>query len=108
MSALPDTLPWLLIGHVADIPELEGRSLTVAGRRVAVFRLPGGWAAIDGDCPHRGGPLSDGIVAERCVTCPLHGRRFDLITGAHAQGEDGVTVHEIREQRGRLYLRLAA
>jgi nitrite reductase (NADH) small subunit len=107
MSALPDTQQWLSVGRVADIPELEGRSVTVAGRRIAVFRLPDGWAAIDGDCPHRGGPLSDGIVSESCVTCPLHGRRFDLRTGAQAHGEDTVTVHEIREQRGKLYLRLA-
>jgi nitrite reductase (NADH) small subunit len=107
MSALPDTHPWLSVGRVADIPELEGRSVTVAGRRIAVFRLPDGWAAIDGDCPHRGGPLSDGLVSESCVTCPLHGRRFDLHTGAQARGEDVVTVHEIREHRGKLYLRLA-
>ncbi|MHB8657660.1 MAG: Rieske (2Fe-2S) protein [Solirubrobacteraceae bacterium] len=108
MSALADTSPWTLVGHVADVPELEGRSVTIAGRRIAVFRLPDGWAAIDGDCPHRGGPLSDGIVAERCVTCPLHGRRFDLRSGAHAHGEDRVAVHEIRERRGKLYLRLLA
>jgi nitrite reductase (NADH) small subunit len=107
MSALVDTHPWLSVGRVADIPELEGRSVTMAGRRIAVFRLPDGWAAIDGDCPHRGGPLSDGIVSESCVTCPLHGRRFDLQTGAQAEGDDAVTVHEIREHRGKLYLRLA-
>jgi len=108
MSALPATSTWLLIGHVADIPELEGRSVTIAGRRIAVFRLPDGWAAVDGHCPHRGGPLSDGIVAERCVTCPLHGRRFDLRTGEQAGGQDRIVVHEIREQRGKLYLRLTA
>ena len=106
MSALPQTTPWTLVGHVADIPELEGRSVTIAGRRIAVFRLPDGWAAIDGDCPHRGGPLSDGIVAEQCVTCPLHGRRFDLESGMQAGGEDSVAVHEVREERGRLFIRV--
>lgn len=114
MSALPESLPWIPIGHVGDIPELEGRSVTVAGRRVAIFRLPDGWAALDGDWPHRGGPLSDGIVTERCVTCPLHGRRFDLLTGERSAAADPagaterVLVHEVREDRGRLYLRLVA
>lgn len=111
MSALPQTPPWTLVGRAADIPELEGRSVTIDGRRIAVFRLPDGWAAIDGDCPHRGGPLSDGIVAQRCVTCPLHGRRFDLLTGARTAGGDEsewVVVHEVCEESGMLYLRIAA
>jgi nitrite reductase [NAD(P)H] small subunit len=109
VSALPEAAPWTLVGRVGDVPELEGRSVTVAGRRIAIFRLADRWAAVDGDCPHRGGPLSDGIVAERCVVCPLHARRFDLITGAPlgtGEGEGGLTVHEVREERGRLYLRL--
>lgn len=108
MSALPAAAPWTAIGRVADVPPLEGRSVTVAGRRIAVFRLLDGWAAIDGDCPHRGGPLSDGILGERCVTCPLHGRRFELDSGMQAGGEDRVGVHEVVESRGSLYLRLAS
>jgi len=106
VSALPATAPWTLIGRVGDVPELEGRSVTIAGRRIAVFRLPDGWAAVDGDCPHRGGPLSDGIVSERCVTCPLHNRRFDLRTGVSLSGGDGIAVHEVHEHAGNLYLRL--
>ena len=106
MSALPASAPWTAIGRVGDVPELEGRSVTIAGRRIAVFRLPDGWAAVDGDCPHRGGRLSDGIVSERCVTCPLHNRRFDLRTGVPLSGGDGITVHEVHEYAGNLYLRL--
>ena len=79
MTALAGT--WTLVGTVHDIPLLEGRSTTVDGRRIAVFRLLDGFAAIDAHCPHAAGPLADGIVADSCVTCPLHGRRFDLQTG---------------------------
>ncbi len=95
------------IGRPQDVPLLEGRSVTVAGRRVAVFRAPGGFHAIDGACPHLGGPLADGLVAEHCVTCPLHGRRFDLRTGAGLGGHPGVAVHEVLERDGALWLRLA-
>ena len=73
---------WIRIGATADVPLLEGRAVTVGDRRVAIFRLPDGWAAVDAACPHRGGPLQDGLVADSCVTCPLHGRRFDLRSGA--------------------------
>lgn len=95
------------IGPVDDIPLLEGRSVSVDGRRVAVFRRPDGFAAIDGSCPHKAGPLSDGIVADGCVTCPLHGWRFDLQTGEALVGDEGVTVHRVVERDGELWLTLA-
>jgi nitrite reductase (NADH) small subunit len=95
------------IGRAGDVPLLEGRSVTVAGRRVAVFRTPDGWHAIDAACPHEGGPLADGLVADRCVTCPLHGWRFDLRTGAGLGGHPGVAVHEVVERDGELWLALA-
>lgn len=98
---------WTQIACTEDVPLLEGRSVTVEGRRIAVFRLPAGWAAVDAACPHRGGPLQDGIVADACVTCPLHGRRFDLANGAQVGGPDAVAVHEVCERDGALWVRLA-
>jgi nitrite reductase (NADH) small subunit len=98
---------WTLVGRVEDVPLLEGRSVAVDGRRVAIFRLPDGLAAIDAACPHAGGPLGDGIVAERCVTCPLHGRRFDLASGRAVNGPEAVAVHDVRERDGEVWVRLA-
>jgi nitrite reductase (NADH) small subunit len=112
---------WVRVGRPADVPLLEGRSVDAAGRRLAVFRLESGWAAIDHSCPHRGGPLSDGIVAEHCVTCPLHGQRFSLRTGRRVDGTgervgvdgedadataEGVRTYEIRERDGQLEVRI--
>lgn len=98
------------VGRVEDIPPLEGRAVTVAGRRIAVVRLPDGFVAIDGACPHAGGPLADGIVTASCVTCPLHGWRFDLRTGAPAGGgaSAGVRTYEVRERGDELYVRVPA
>jgi nitrite reductase (NADH) small subunit len=98
---------WTLVGRVEDIPLLEGRSVAVDGRRVAIFRLPDGLAAVDAACPHSGGPLSDGIVADYCVTCPLHGWRFDLASGRAVNGPGAVTVHDVRERDGEVWVRLA-
>jgi nitrite reductase (NADH) small subunit len=100
---------WVEVGRASDIPLLEGRSVHLGGARVAIFRLPDRWAAIEHACPHAGGPLADGIVADRCVTCPLHGRRYSLTTGEREDAEgDGVRTYEVRERDGVLELRAAA
>ena len=98
---------WTLVGRVDDIPLLEGRSTSINGRRIAVFRLLDGFHALDAACPHANGPLADGIVADSCVTCPLHGRRFDLATGEALNGPESVTVHDVEERDGALWVRLA-
>jgi len=53
------------------------------------------------------GPLADGIVADSCVTCPLHGRRFDLSTGLALNGSEEVAVHEVRVEEDEVWVRLA-
>ena len=96
------------IGRVDDVPLLEGRSVLVGGRRIAVFRTPDGFRAVDHACPHAGGPLADGIVADRCVTCPLHGWRFDLDTGRALNADAAIVVHAVVERDGELWLDVAA
>ena len=64
-----------------NIPPREGRSVTVGGERIAIFNLSGRFLTIENQCPHKGGPLCDGIVSGTRVVCPLHGWRFDLETG---------------------------
>jgi nitrite reductase (NADH) small subunit len=76
------------LGHVDEIPMGEGRAFAVDGRQIAVFRLrDGSLRAIDAVCPHRGGPLSDGIADDRVVICPLHNYTYDLTTGEEVANE---------------------
>jgi nitrite reductase (NADH) small subunit len=71
------------VGSVEEIPVGEGRTFAVDGSQIAVFRLRDGTLrAIDAVCPHRGGPLADGLADDRVVVCPLHGHTFDLRSGA--------------------------
>ena len=96
---------FLRIGRASDVPLLEGRTVRLGDRRVAIFRTDSGFHALGGACPHAGGPLADGIVADNCVTCPLHNRRFDLRTGAGIGGHEGVETYEVVELDGELWLR---
>lgn len=81
-------MSWIDIGHIDDIPLRGARVLKTPVGCVAVFRTAEAevFAASD-RCPHKGGPLSDGIVHGQNVTCPLHNWVFDLNTGT-AQGTD--------------------
>jgi nitrite reductase (NADH) small subunit len=91
--------------RVDDVPLGEGRAVTLGDRRIALFRTPNGWYALDAVCPHRGGPLADGIVSDRAVICPLHERRFDLATGAPLSSKDDhVTAHSVEVRGDRVYV----
>jgi nitrite reductase (NADH) small subunit len=68
---------------LADLPVGLGRAFDLGGRRVAVFRTRTGRVfAVDGVCPHKGGPLADGMLAGEQVVCPYHAFRFDSQSGA--------------------------
>jgi nitrite reductase (NADH) small subunit len=67
---------------VEEIPVGEGRTVVVGEEQVAVFRLrDGSLRALAAVCPHRGGPLADGLLDRDVVVCPLHGFSYDLKTG---------------------------
>ena len=72
---------WCSITQARNIPLREGRSVRVAGHTIAIFNLGERFLAIENNCPHRGGPLSDGIVSGQTVVCPLHAWKIDLESG---------------------------
>jgi nitrite reductase/ring-hydroxylating ferredoxin subunit len=85
------------------------RGALVRGNRLCVGRAPDGWFAIDDECPHAGGSLSEGIVDGGEVICPLHAYAFDPKTG-HCPDDPGCSIraHEVRVEGGRLQVRIAA
>ena len=84
------------IGTVDEIPVGEGRAFAVDGTEVAVYRLRDGTLrALAAVCPHKGGPLADGLMDGRVVVCPLHGPTYDLTTGTELGGNDAVCVYAV-------------
>ena len=83
---------WIDIGPLSDIPPQGARVVKTAHGCIAIFRTATDQVfAIDDACPHKGGPLSEGIVHGNHVTCPLHAWVFSLETGM-AQGADAGQV----------------
>ena len=78
------------LGSVDHIPLGQGRVFEVGSISIAVFRSRDGSVfATQAGCPHRGGPLADGILGQRTLICPLHGCGFDVASGrpaGHAYG----------------------
>jgi nitrite reductase (NADH) small subunit len=74
-------MKWIRLTHAEEIPLRQGRAVRLGALELAVFNLGGGFRAVENRCPHRGGPLADGIVAGDDVICPLHNWRISLDSG---------------------------
>lgn len=98
---------WVYITEQRNIPLREGRALDLDGERIAVFNLGDRVLAVDDRCPHRGGPLSDGILTGDTVVCPLHYWKVCLHTGrVKPPGEAGSCVkkYPVKVEDGRIFL----
>lgn len=83
------------VGKKGDIPAGSGKTVDVKGKAVAVFNVDGNFYAIDNTCLHRGGPLGEGELDGKIVTCPWHGWRYDVTTGANEMNPS-VTVQKFQ------------
>jgi nitrite reductase (NADH) small subunit len=83
---------WHRVGRRDEIPRRGARVVRISTRSIAIFRTSDDrvFALLD-RCPHRGGPLSQGIVHGTCVTCPLHDWVIDLGTGEARGADEGAT-----------------
>lgn len=97
---------WLEVGHIDDIPKLGARVVKSALGDIAIFRNASDqvFAMLD-RCPHKGGPLSQGIVHDNSVTCPLHNWIVGLDDGmAKAPDEGCVKTFSVKNEDGTIYL----
>jgi nitrite reductase/ring-hydroxylating ferredoxin subunit len=103
---MPD---WIPVAAAAECPPGASIEREAGGRIVAIANVDGRFHAIDGLCPHQGGPLGTGTLCGTTLTCPWHGWQFDVVTGRHGiSATVRQAVHEVKEEGGRLFVRLAA
>lgn len=102
------TNQWIELGNLDDIPPAGARVVHTPLGNLAVFRTVDDMVfALRDACPHRGGPLSQGMVYGHRVQCPLHGLRVDLDTGEAVMPDEGcVSRYPIRVTAGKVYLSL--
>ena len=74
---------WVRVTAANELPPGSCGEYVADGRIVALFNVDGKFYALDGICPHQGGPLGKGTLAGCVVTCPWHGFQFDVTTGQH-------------------------
>ena len=69
------------VAEVADLQPGECKTVTAGNRELGLFNVGGKFYATDNTCPHRGGPLGEGMLEGNLITCPWHGWQFDVCTG---------------------------
>lgn len=102
-------MSWIDIGHIDDIPLRGARIVKTPLGCLGLFRTAEAEVfAASNSCPHKGGPLSEGIVHGQKITCPLHNWVFDLNTG-EAIGEDArISTYPVRLDGDRILLQASA
>ncbi len=87
---------WVAAGRVSDLKAGCGSRVILGDRDIALFEVGGEVLAVDNRCPHRGGSLSDGTLADGWVTCPLHGWRYELRTGRADRSGAAIRTYPVR------------
>ncbi len=99
---------WIQVGKLEDIPRQGSRVVNTAKGEIALFRsVDDQLFALNNRCPHKGGPLSQGIVHGKRVTCPLHNWMIDLETGNAVSPDVGCAHrHEVKVEDNMVLLGL--
>ena len=95
----------IVLGPTSQVPIGQGRCFVVQGHAIAVFRSRKEEIfAVENRCPHRGGPLADGVIGSGKVICPLHGHKFDLATGMGSEARECVRTFKVWSDDGQLMM----
>jgi nitrite reductase (NADH) small subunit len=103
-------MKWTPVGNLSDIPQRGARCINTPAGRIAIFRTANDQIfALDDHCPHKGGPLSQGIIHGAAVTCPLHSWVISLETGKALGADEGsVRTIPIKVEGGKIFVSLEA
>ena len=97
------SIHWVPAAEVNSIPLKEGKKVIYKNYQVALFNLGNEYLAVDNQCPHKQGPLSDGILSGKSVFCPLHNWKISLESGCALSGGKGqVKTYPVKVVSGKI------
>lgn len=96
-------MAFVQVCNVSDVQLGKGMSAEANGIQIALFNIGGKFYAIQGTCPHRGGPLGEGDVQDETVTCPLHGWQFNVTNG---NGMAKVQTFPTKIENGKVFVNI--
>ena len=100
---------WIFVIDAGSLPLREGRRVVYENHDLALFNLGNEYLAVDNRCPHREGPLADGIVSGKAVFCPLHNWKISLESGCALSGGNGqVKTYPVKNLDGKIYVAFEA
>lgn len=104
------TSSWVEIVALDDIPQLGSRVIETDTTNIAIFRTASDEVfAMKDQCPHKKGPLSQGIVHGNSVTCPLHNWKIDLSSGQALGPDEGCTnIFPTKIENGQVFIELTS
>jgi nitrite reductase (NADH) small subunit len=95
---------WIRVTALENIPAREGRAVQIGDREIAIFNLGDRLLATSNRCPHKSGPLCDGIVTGNSVVCPLHAWKVSLVDGSverpSSEKERCIETYPVRVDEG--------
>ena len=98
---------FVAVAEANQVPLDRGLSVHVGGRELALFNISGQFYALDGRCPHRGGPLGEGDIIASEIVCPWHLWSFEIETGVCVGNpEIRIATHDVRVEGDRVLVRL--
>jgi len=99
---------WIEVCHINDIPPSQARTVKAGEQMIAVFRLTDDRVkAVENRCPHKNGPLAEGIISGDDILCPLHNWRISLDSGEAAAPDEGcVKTYPVKLENGLVFLSL--
>lgn len=97
---------WIEIASVEECPPGTSLERAVSGQMVALANADGQYYAMDGLCPHQGGPLGKGVLCGTILTCPWHGWQFNVVDGKHQLSSTvGQSTYQVNVQDGKIFIR---
>ena len=98
---------FIKVAESKDIAPGEAKTVKAKDREIAIYSVGGKIYATESGCPHRGGPLGEGYLEGRVITCPWHGWRFDVISGATEVNPDvRIKSYDVKQEGNDILVKL--